>query len=86
VWTAEPVHVRCNMQRRSTVWTQYSELTRLFLATPNLMPLIRQLQVSGTRTVRALAAELNARGVRSARGGVWHPTTVHKLLTRAVSD
>ena len=48
----------------------------------NLMPLIRQLQASGTRTVRALAAELNARGVRTARGGVWHPTTVQNLLTR----
>ena len=48
----------------------------------NLMPLIGQLQASGIRTVRALAAELNARGVRTARGGVWHPTTVHKLLTR----
>jgi hypothetical protein len=46
------------------------------------MPLIRQLQASGIKTVRALAAELNARGVRTARGGVWHPTTVHNLLTR----
>jgi len=33
------------------------------------MALIRQLQASGTRTVRALAAELNARGVRTTRGG-----------------
>jgi DNA invertase Pin-like site-specific DNA recombinase len=48
----------------------------------NLLPLIRQMQASGIRTVRALAAELNARGVRTARGGVWHPTTVHNLLTR----
>jgi len=49
----------------------------------NLMPLIRQLQASGTRTVRAIATELNARGVRTARGGVWHPTTVHNLLTKS---
>jgi len=34
----------------------------------NLMALIRQLQPSGTRTVRALAAELNARGVRTTHG------------------
>jgi len=46
------------------------------------MPLILQLQVSGTRKVRALAAKLNARGVRTGRGGVWHPTTVHNLPTR----
>jgi DNA invertase Pin-like site-specific DNA recombinase len=49
----------------------------------NLLPLIRQLQASGIKTVRALASELNARGVRTARGGVWHPTTVHNLLTRS---
>ena len=29
------------------------------------MPLIRQLQASGIKTVPALAAELNARGVRT---------------------
>jgi len=46
------------------------------------MPLNRQLQTSGIKTVRALAAELNARRVRTARGGVWHPTTVHNLQTR----
>jgi hypothetical protein len=51
----------------------------------NLLPLIRQLQASGIRTVRALADELNARSVRTAHGGMWHKTTVHKLLTRGVA-
>ena len=51
----------------------------------SLLPLIRQLQASGVRTVRALAAELNARGVRTARGDRWHPTTVQRLLTRGAS-
>jgi hypothetical protein len=49
----------------------------------NLMPLIRQLRASGITTIRALADELNARGVRTARGGAWHPATVHGLLTRS---
>ena len=48
----------------------------------NLMPLLRQLQASGIKTVRALADELNRRGVRTARGGMWHPATVHGLLHR----
>jgi len=48
----------------------------------NLLTLIRQLQASGTRTVRALAAELNARGVRTTRSGAWHTTTEHDILTR----
>ena len=47
----------------------------------NLMPLIRQLRASGIKTVPALAAELNARGVRTARSAMWHPTTVHNVLT-----
>ena len=47
----------------------------------NLMPQIRQLQASGIKTVPALAAELNARGVRTARSAMWHPTTVHNVLT-----
>lgn len=50
----------------------------------NLMPLLRQLQASGIKTVRALADELNRRGVRTARGGIWHPATVHGLLHREV--
>jgi DNA invertase Pin-like site-specific DNA recombinase len=48
----------------------------------NLIPLIRQLQASGIKTMRALASELNARRVQTVRGGMWHPTTVHNLLTR----
>lgn len=48
----------------------------------NLLPLIRQLQASGITTIRAIADELNARGVRTARGGTWHPATVHGLLAR----
>jgi len=33
-------------------------------------------------TLREIAAALNARGVRTARGGAWHSSTVHNLLTR----
>ena len=56
------------------------QLTDAFAA--NLMLLIRQLQGVRHKTVRALAAEPNARGARTARGGIWHPTTVHNLVTR----
>jgi len=34
-------------------------------------------------TFRAIAAALNDRGVRTARGGAWHDSTVRNLLARA---
>jgi hypothetical protein len=47
-----------------------------------LAPLIRQIQSAGTLTPKAIAMELNARGIRASRGGKWHPTTVSRLLSR----
>ncbi|WP_299606111.1 recombinase family protein [uncultured Tateyamaria sp.] len=32
---------------------------------------------------RQIAAELNARGIKTARGGKWHATTVQNILTVA---
>src|SRR5271166_3314283 len=48
----------------------------------NLLPVVRELQASGTTTVRAIAEALNARGIRTARGGDWHNSTVRNLLAR----
>ena len=47
-----------------------------------LVPIIRQLQSSGSVSLRAIARELNARGIPAARGGKWHPTSVDRLLRR----
>jgi DNA invertase Pin-like site-specific DNA recombinase len=49
----------------------------------SVMPVIRQLEAQGVTTVRAIAAALNERGVRTARGGDWHHATVHALMHRA---
>jgi len=48
----------------------------------NVMPIIRQIEASGVKGHRAIAAALNARGVRTSRGGHWHATTVRNLITR----
>jgi DNA invertase Pin-like site-specific DNA recombinase len=48
----------------------------------NVLPIVRQIEASGVKGHRAIAAALNARGVRTARGGQWHATTVRNLLVR----
>jgi len=49
----------------------------------NVLPVIRQIQASGAKTARAIAEALNARGIRTARGGAWYDSTVRNLLARA---
>jgi hypothetical protein len=34
----------------------------------NVLPIVRQIQASGATTTRAIAAALNARGIRTVRG------------------
>ena len=48
----------------------------------NVLPILRQLQAAGANTPRAIAAALNERGIRTARGGAWHDSTVRNLLAR----
>jgi DNA invertase Pin-like site-specific DNA recombinase len=49
----------------------------------NVLPIVRQIQAAGATTHRAVATALNARGIRTARGGAWHVSTVQNLLARA---
>ena len=48
----------------------------------NVLPVVRDLQAAGVVTVRAIAEALNLRGIRTARGGDWHGSTVRNLLAR----
>ena len=47
----------------------------------NIRPLIERLR-SGGASLRQIAAELNARGIKTARSGKWQATTVRNILTR----
>jgi len=49
----------------------------------NVLPIIQSLQASGLKSLAAIAEALNARGIRTARGGEWHSTTVRNILLRA---
>jgi hypothetical protein len=49
----------------------------------NVLPIVRQLQDSGLTKLADIADALNARGVKTARGGQWHASSVRNVLLRA---
>src|SRR5215472_13928600 len=42
----------------------------------NIRPVIEDVRKAGALTLQQIADALNARGIRTARGGRWHPMTV----------
>jgi DNA invertase Pin-like site-specific DNA recombinase len=50
--------------------------------TANVLPIVREIQAAGRTTLRDIATTLNARGVRTARGGRWGASSVRNLLMR----
>jgi DNA invertase Pin-like site-specific DNA recombinase len=49
----------------------------------NVLPVIEQVKALGVTSYHGIAAALNVRGVRTARGGTWQATTVRKIILRA---
>jgi DNA invertase Pin-like site-specific DNA recombinase len=49
----------------------------------NVRPIVETLKQSGITDLRGLATALNARGVRTARGGNWHVSNVRNVLRRS---
>ena len=49
----------------------------------NVLPIIEALQRTGVTGLRSLAGALNARGVRTTRGGRWHVSNVKNVIDRA---
>ncbi|MER8984219.1 recombinase family protein [Mesorhizobium sp. M0843] len=48
----------------------------------NVRPIIDQIRASGVSSLRKIAEALNARGIATARGGVWAATQVRDILLR----
>jgi DNA invertase Pin-like site-specific DNA recombinase len=48
-----------------------------------LIPIVQAIRSTGAVTLRAVTDALNQRGIRSARGGRWHVSSVMNLLARA---
>ena len=51
----------------------------------NLRGIVEDLRSQGVTSVRSIAAQLNARGILTPRGGAWHPTSVARLQKRIAS-
>lgn len=45
-------------------------------------PIVADIRAAGLVSLPAIAMELNARGIVTARGGNWHPSSVRNLLQR----
>jgi len=48
----------------------------------DLAPVIADIQAGGAGSLRAIAAELNRRGIRTARGGEWSAVQVARIMGR----
>jgi DNA invertase Pin-like site-specific DNA recombinase len=49
----------------------------------NALPLIREIQRAGAKSLHAIADALNARGITTPRGGQWYAKSVSNVLARA---
>ena len=46
----------------------------------DLLPVIRSITAEGARSLRAVAEVLNEKGIPAPRLGLWHPTTVKRIM------
>jgi hypothetical protein len=52
----------------------------------NVLPVVHAVQAAGISTLDGIAAALNARGVRTARGRAWYAGTVRNILARQAQN
>jgi DNA invertase Pin-like site-specific DNA recombinase len=51
----------------------------------NLRAIVDDLRAQGFTSVRAIAAQLNERGILTPRGGAWHPTSAARLQAKLLT-
>ena len=52
----------------------------------NVLPIIRDIQRAGIKSLRDVANALNARGIATARGGKWYAATVRNAMARDLTS
>src|SRR5687767_14511838 len=60
-----------------------AQMTQANRFAANTLAIVLEIRASGVRGCQAVAAALNERGFRTARGGRWHGSTVRNLIARA---
>lgn len=48
----------------------------------NIIPVVQQIRAAGVESLKGIAEALNARGLKTARGGQWYASTVQNVLKR----
>jgi DNA invertase Pin-like site-specific DNA recombinase len=51
----------------------------------NMQPIINGIRGAGITTLSGITEALNMRGIMTARGGMWYPTTVKNVIARTVT-
>ena len=54
-----------------------------FIHDSHVLPVIREIQRTGARSLHQIADALNARGITTPRGGAWYAKSVSNVLARA---
>ena len=70
---------RASEQRQAARKGAMANKERAVIYAANILPVIDQIRAGGA-SLRQIAAELNARGIKTARGGKWHATTVRNII------
>ncbi|MDA8637978.1 recombinase family protein [Rhodospirillales bacterium] len=69
-------------QRQATAKANQANRDQAAQFADNVLPIVREIEATGANTLQAIANALNARGIHTARGGKWYPTTVKNLKQR----
>lgn len=77
-----PLGNRSNIEAAGAIGRQSAKDKAATFAS-NVMPIVTSVQAAGVTTLAGIAEALNGRGVRTARGGRWHVSTVMNLLRRS---
>lgn len=73
---------RVEEQRQASAKGVITNKAKAHAHATNVLPIIEQIR-AGSASLRQIANELNARGVKTARGGKWYATTVRNLTNHS---
>lgn len=76
--------IRLGNPRSDTTRMRAAVAERVASFRTGVLPTIQALQAEG-RSLRGIAAELNARGIKAPRGGIWHPAGLRPYLSHVVT-